>query len=188
MTDNTLQEFSFGDGPPAAALGTNLRTLVCEFLSFEVKESKGELGTLRQRGSPGRDYFYLYTGDRDVKAGDLALCHNGADYGLTRINRVLPGIHDKVTKTVITVVTSEDMKQYYANNKGIDNYRRIFDQLDGMLAEETKIDRYRKLAERNEQAAELLRSLGLVTTPSPVNSSVVRSDPGEQDKPEVPGR
>jgi len=118
-------------------------------------------GGMRKTGTPGRSYNYLYTGSRDVSVGDYAVVHNGINFGVVEIQRVKPGIDDKVTKHVITVITKEDMQHYHDANASISKHRQVFDQLDYMLEQDKKIDKYRELATRNPEAADLLKQAGI---------------------------
>jgi hypothetical protein len=143
-----------------------VRTLQVQFIPFNTidEESYHRPGAKKRNpGSPGRNYEYLYTGDREVKVDDWAIVHNGEEFGMVRISRVFPGIRDKVHKHVITVITQEDFQNYLEANRDIQRHREIFDQLDGMLEAESKLERYRRLAENNPYAAELLEKAGVWT-------------------------
>jgi hypothetical protein len=123
-----------------------VRTLTCTFIK-----------TQHNQGTSHQQYHYLYTGARPVQSGDWAVVHNGNEFGIVRIDRVRPGIHDKVTKHVLALITQEDYLNYQQANRQIDEHRRIFDQLDYMLEQDKQLDRYKDLASRNPEAAELLK-------------------------------
>lgn len=142
-----------------------MRTLTCEFQAFEDEGGSYRTNS-RNNGSPGKFYDYLYTGWRDVRAGDWALVHNGTNFGIVKISRVRPGMTDKVTKHVISVVTQDDFARYKEANDSINSHRRVFDELDYLLEEEKKLSKYRDLAERNTQAKELLEKVNIWTGPT----------------------
>lgn len=124
-----------------------MRTLIGSFVMH---------GHSVQNSGP-REYAYLYVGNREVQIGDYALVHNGSSFGMIQINRIKPGIEDKVTKHVIAVVTQADFNQYEAMNKGISEYRKVFDELDFAIAEDKRFSKYKDLAERDPKVAELLK-------------------------------
>lgn len=131
-----------------------LRTLVTNFVgSFDNNRWNP--------GTPGKNYDYLYLGEKDAAPGDHALVHNGTHFGIVEIVRVKPGISDKVTKTVIDVVTKEEFERYSQANGQIHEYRKVFDQLDHMIAEEDRMNKYRDLAARNPDAAKLMEQVDL---------------------------
>lgn len=132
-------------------------------LQVTFRESFNDYGT--RSGTPNKQYCYLYTGDRDVKPGDHAVVHNGTHFGVVEIQRVKPGIDDKVTKHVITVITKEDMEHYHQANTSIVKHREVFDQLDYMLEQDKKLDKYKDLATRSPEAADLLKQAGMWTGP-----------------------
>lgn len=134
-----------------------LKTLVVEFDTFHV--ISGGHGTYKRNGSPGTHYYYLYTGAKEVKPGDWAFVHNGTDFGITEVQRIMPGIHDKVTKNVIEVLTREEFALYKKANEAIHEHRKVFDQLDYLIKQEDSMARYRSLAERNPEAAALLERI-----------------------------
>lgn len=163
-----------------------MRTLICEFQPFHsymvgesVEVELSELtydshfrgvgrgsvvriptrGTGRQSGSPGKHYHYAYIGDKNVKKGDWALVHNGSEFGIVEIKRVVPGIDTSVTKHVIEVLTQDEFKAYIERNKKIDELRSTFDELEYRLREHKKLDKYKKLAEEDPRAAELLKQV-----------------------------
>jgi hypothetical protein len=122
-----------------------VRTLECEFIR-----------TMHNQGTAGRRYHYLYTGKRDIRAGDHAMVHNGSEFGIVEVKRVRPGITDKVEKHVLAVVTQEDFLRYSEANRGIDEHRTVFDRLDQMLEDAKRFDKYKELAASNPEADALL--------------------------------
>ena len=141
-----------------------MRTLVSTFLPFHSEDTRN--GERRYNtGTPHKTYDYLYAGHRDVKPGDWALVHNGHEFGLVRIERVKPGFSEKATKHVLTVITKGDFEQYQAANKAIMERVQIYDELEHLLKQESKLDKYQALAERNPDAKELLARLNVYEGP-----------------------
>lgn len=158
-----------------------MRTLICEFQPFHAYTSDGMVevnledvyrsgtqygrirvpihNTGRQGGSPGRHYHYAYIGSKEVKRGDWALVHNGSEFGICEIKRVVPGIDPKVTKHVIEVLTQDEFKAYVERNQKIDELRNVMDELDYRLDQHKKLDKYRDLAKTDPRAAELLKQV-----------------------------
>lgn len=141
-----------------------MRTLVVEFIPFNTIDTFDH-GKRRNAGSPNKYYEYLYVGDRKVIPGDWAIVHNGSEFGCVEVQRIKPGLSDKATKHIITVITQEDFKAYQEANRHISKHRQVFDELDYMLENEKKLDKYRDLAERNPQAKNLLDSLNIWNGP-----------------------
>ena len=145
-----------------------MKTLYCTFnpILEEYTDEDHEHSYLntkmtRRPVQPAKQYAYLYTGSREVKVGDHAVVHNGSEFSVVRIERVKPGIDDKVVKHVLSVVTRDDFQQYLVANKAIVDHRTVFDQLDHLLEEDAKMQKYRDLAKNNPQAQELLNKIGV---------------------------
>lgn len=127
-----------------------MRTLVCEFIRcFHNTEVNN--------GSPGREYHYAYFGDKTLLTGDeiYAVVHNGTDFGIVRVNRVLPGLHPKVTKSVMLVFTKDDFEAYKELNKNLKQRRQDYAMLDDMLEQQKLLDKYDVLKD-NPEAQEVL--------------------------------
>lgn len=159
-----------------------MRTLVSTFLPFHSEDTRN--GERRYNtGTPHKTYDYLYAGHRDVKPGDWALVHNGHEFGLVRIERVKPGFSEKATKHVLTVITKGDFEQYQAANKAIMERVQIYDELEHLLKQESKLERYQRLAENNPAAKELLDRLNVYEGPM-IESSETKptftADPAKQ--------
>jgi hypothetical protein len=140
-----------------------VRTLVSEFQrSFQNGSYK--------TGTPNRHYHYAYCGDKDVKKGDWALVHNGTEFGVVEIKRVIPGIEPAVTKHVIEVLTQSEFDAYKERNKTIDEMRSNLDALDYRLAQHKRMKKYEELAEDDPGARKILDELksffGMNTTPA----------------------
>lgn len=144
-----------------------MKTLFCTFnptRDTDDEEYESYWGTENQRpgkaplrsSAPAKEYAYLYTGNRDINAGDYAVVHNGSNFAVTKIERVKPGIDDRVRKHVLSVITQEDYTQYLKANKGINDHRKVFEQLDFMLEEQEKFNKYIELGKANPAAAALL--------------------------------
>lgn len=129
-----------------------MRTLIVEFQPLIVD---GEYHS----GSPRRHYSYAYVGQKAVKRGDWALVHNGSNFGIVEVKRVIPGIDAKVTKHVIEVLTREEFETYREHNNRIEDLRSLKDELDHRLAQDKELDRYRDLASRDPRSAEILKEL-----------------------------
>ena len=141
-----------------------MRTLICEFQPFLVEDHDdyipiGQRKMRRKTGSPGRHYHYAYVGNKDVRRGDWALVHNGEDFGIVEIKRVVPGVDAKVTKHVIEVLTRGEFDLYKARNAEIDELRGALDELDYRLEQRKKLDKYEDLASEDPRSRELLTKL-----------------------------
>lgn len=149
-----------------------MRTLICEFQPFHSVEidpfidygrsrSRNEPSTryVHKSGTPGKHYHYAYVGAKDVKRGDWALVHNGSEFGICEIKRVVPGIDPKVTKHVIEVLLKPEFEAYIKRNQEIDELRGAMDELEYLLEQHKKLDRYAELAVSDPRAKELLDKL-----------------------------
>jgi hypothetical protein len=160
-----------------------VRTLICEFQPFhnmsinqmvevdleDVHRSLGgsyRSGVVRvpirkgtSSGNRDKHYHYAYVGDKNVKRGDWALVHNGNEFGIVEVKRVIPGIDPKVTKHVIEVLLVEEFKAYLERNKKVDELRSMQDELDFRLEQDKKLDKYKDLATRDPRAKTLLDQL-----------------------------
>ncbi len=128
-----------------------------EYFDPGLKSSYREVRSVRRATKPSKQYAYLYTGNREVLTGDFAVVHNGTNFAVVHIERVKPGIDDKVIKHVLSVITRGDFEQYLKANEAIVDHRKVFDQLDYLIEEEKKMERYRELAKTNTLAADLLK-------------------------------
>jgi len=113
-----------------------------------------------------QSYDYVVEDDTKVEVGDSVLTHNGENFGVAKVYKVAYGeISDKSSKTVVAVITHEDFVAYSKRNeelgKNIRAQRAAMKQLEALLEAETKLDRYRKLAATNTEAAELLKQAGI---------------------------
>lgn len=154
-----------------------MRTLICEFQPFHSIEVDpdyyGErkvgpsMRATRKSGSPGTHYHYAYVGTKDVRRGDWALVHNGSEFGICEIKRVIPGIDAKVTKHVIEVLLRAEFDTYLKRNQEVDELRGAMDELEYRLDQHKKLDRYRELAESDPRAKELLDKLAATLNPAP---------------------
>lgn len=129
-----------------------MRTLVCEFQPFCV-------GFEHRSGSPGRHYHYAYVGQKPVKKGDWALVHNGSNFGIVEIKRIIPGIQPAVTKHVIEVLTQEEFEAYKKRNETIDEMRSMMDELKFRAKQSKELDQFKELAERDPEAKNMLDKL-----------------------------
>ena len=130
-----------------------MKTLVTNFVDIQLDDAFG--GVTTHRGSRHTDYHYAYMGAKEVKAGDWALVHNGTEFGLVRVKRVLAGMSAKVKKVVMLAFTQEDFQDYLKMNDQLAARADAFNQLDEMLAEKKKMAKYEELKD-NEQAQSLL--------------------------------
>lgn len=148
LDDEAVQKFqdSFKTNP------YGLRTLVCEYQPLTD-------GNGSRASTAPRTYEYLYVGAKDVSVGDHAFVHNGTNFGVVKIVRIRPGITDKVTKNVIDVITRAEWDEYQERNKRINEHRKVYDELDYLIEENKKHERYRRLAEHDPRAASLLSKI-----------------------------
>lgn len=165
-----------------------MRTLICEFQPFfesiqtkvvsygELYELDGHIvrqvsnGRSKRYGTPNKHYHYAYVGNKPVKRGDWALVHNGSEFGIIEIKRVIPGIEPCVTKHVIEVLTQDEFKAYLERNKKIDELRNDMDELEFRLKKHKQLEKYEALAEEDPRAKELLgrikEELGMSAQPT----------------------
>jgi TolA-binding protein len=141
-----------------------VRTLICEFQPFfeGTAEPLAEYRDDRRRirsGSPGRHYHYAYVGQKAVKKGDWALVHNGTNFGIVEIKRVVPGIQPAVTKHVIEVLTQTEFEAYKQRNESIDEMRSMMDELRYRNEQEKELSKFEDLAERDPTAKQMLDKL-----------------------------
>lgn len=129
-----------------------MRTLIVHFQPVFLEDE-------RRSGSSPRNYAYAYCGDKEIKRGDWALVHNGTNFGVVEIQRVIPGIDPKVTKHAILVLTQDEFEAYKERNKKIEELRTDLDELDYRLEQHKKLSRYEDLASEDPRAKTLLERL-----------------------------
>ncbi len=112
--------------------------------------------------SRGKSYHYLVDNDFEIAARDTAVVHNGSELRLVTVLSVSAGMSAKATKTIVCVVSKEDIAKYHENNKKLVYNKRMFQRLEQLLAQESEVSKYRRLAENNSEAAEILTKLGIV--------------------------
>lgn len=159
-----------------------MRTLICEFQPFHSLEVDYHFDTytdpdgrrrnvhtgqtVRKSGTPGKHYHYAYVGTKAVKRGDWALVHNGSEFGICEIKRVVPGIDAKVTKHVIEVLLRTEFEAYLKRNQEVDELRGAMDELAYRFDQHKLMDKYKGLAETDPRAKELLDKLQATLNPT----------------------
>lgn len=125
--------------------------------TVEVKFNDSSYGYNRSTKS----YHYLVDNDSEIAAGDTAVVHNGTELRLVTVLGVTAGMSAKATKTIVTVISKEDIAKYNEKNKELAENKRLFQRLDQLLAQESEVMKYRRLAESSSEAAEILAKLGI---------------------------
>lgn len=119
------------------------------------------LDTVNTYGNRDKTYDYLVEDDAVVSAGDHAVVHNGSDLRLTKVLSVSGNVSLKATKTVVSIITTDDMTKYNDANKAIGERKKLFARLDQILAAESELNKYKILAASNTEAAEILAKLNI---------------------------
>ena len=111
--------------------------------------------------STSAQYHYVVDDAVAVKTGDHAVAHNGKEFAIVKVVDVTAGASSKANKTLVTILDDESMAKYSETNKALKQQRELFARLDVLLAQESEKDKYRRLAEYNSEAADIIKSLGL---------------------------
>lgn len=130
-----------------------------------IKTERDTMKTITVKFEDGyntsKTYDYLVDNSTEVHAGDYAIAHNGSDLRITRVIDVSGKMSTKATKTVVKIINKTDFNNYFAANEAISERKKLVQKLDTILAQENEMDRYRLLAERNPEAADILKQLGI---------------------------
>ena len=130
-----------------------MKTLVCKF----DRALSPYQSPLKEARKP---YHYTYDGDRDVQPGDFAvICRSDnlddiTDYGICTVEEVLEGATPEAKKPVICILDLTEHRARLERNK---KRLAIFTQLLALEKRQSEMDRFKRLAEINSEAAELLK-------------------------------
>lgn len=112
-------------------------------------------------GSSSNTYDYLVEDDTDVSAGDFAVAHNGTEYAIVKVISVAAGITARARKTLVSIITKDTVESYNKFNESIVEYKKLYERLDQLVAQEYENNKYRVLAASNSEAASILAKLGI---------------------------
>lgn len=112
-------------------------------------------------GNTNKSYHYLIEDNEIVQAGDHAIVHNGSEIKVVKIIAITHGTSSKATKTVVSLITDETMKDYRDRNSKIAERKQLLSRLEHLLSEQNEMLKYKLLAEHSSEAAEILRKLDI---------------------------
>lgn len=104
-------------------------------------------------------YHYAIEDETKVNLDDTVVLHNGTELRLATVVDVIAGVSSKATKTIVSVINEETMKAYEEANVRIKEQKELYRRLDELLAQESEVNKYRRLAETNSEAANILAKL-----------------------------
>lgn len=106
-----------------------------------------------------KQYHYCYAGNKEPKPGDWAVVHNGSEFAVVTIQRAIPGVEPRVTKYALAIITQDDFNAYLEQNRQIEEYRSLEEQLAYRLKLATQRKKLKEMAEDDPQAQALIRRL-----------------------------
>lgn len=111
-------------------------------------------------GRSTQTYDYVVQDDVVVQADDFAVAHNGSEFAIVKVVSVSANVSQKATKTLVTILSKDIVEAYHAMNKSLREQKALLARLDVLLAQESERNKYRYLAESNEEAKNILVALG----------------------------
>jgi hypothetical protein len=132
-----------------------MKTLVCRF----ERDLAPYQSPTRKNNKP---YHYTYDGTAKVKRGDFAvICRSDSlddinDFGICIVDEVLDGATPEAKKPVICILDLTEHRERLLRNK---ERLAIFTQLLALEKQQSELDRFKRLAEVNPEAAALLKQL-----------------------------